>query len=125
MAKVLGVGGIFFKSKDPEALGKWYQEHLGVEIDPSFGGASFAAAKMPKDGYTVWSPFSAKTDYFEPSKSNFMFNLIVDDLEGAMKQVEAGGAVLHGQEEEAEFGLFGWFSDPDGNKVELWQPPSN
>ncbi|MFK8054393.1 MAG: VOC family protein [Woeseiaceae bacterium] len=123
MAKVVGVGGVFFKSSDPKGLASWYQEHLGVPIDASFGGAAFMAHGIPKGGYTIWSPFKADTTYFEPSKQPFMINLMVDDLDGALAQVKAAGAELHGEPESSEFGKFGWFSDPDGNKVELWQPP--
>ena len=122
MAKVLGVGGVFFKSENPERLAAWYQEWLGFEIDSSYGGTSFSHSGMPDKSYTVWSPFKASTTYFEPGKSNFMINLIVDDLSQALTQVESGGAELIGEPESLEFGKFGWFMDPDGNKVELWQP---
>ncbi len=81
MAKVIGVGGVFFKSPDPEALGSWYQKWLGVPVQPPYG-ANFKPATMPEFGLTVWAPFKADTDYFAPSSSNFMFNLIVDDLDG-------------------------------------------
>lgn len=125
MASVLGLGGIFFKSKDPKALGAWYQEHLGLDVDPSFGGVSFQPSNMPQGGYSLWSPFQADTDYFKPSDQPFMINLIVDDVDAALAQVQAGGAVLVGEPEHSEFGSFGWFMDPDGNKVELWKPPEN
>jgi predicted enzyme related to lactoylglutathione lyase len=119
MAKALGVGGIFFKSKDPKALMRWYQEHLGL---PAEDYAAFQPSAIPPGGCTVFSPFKADTDYFAPSTQAFMFNLIVDDLEGALKQVQAGGAQLVGGTEHFDYGSFGWFLDPDGNKVELWQP---
>lgn len=122
MASVLGIGGVFFKSKDPAALGSWYQEHLGLDIDASFGGVIFKPARMPNGGYTIWSPFKADTDYFQPSDQTFMINLIVDDVEAALAQVQAGGATIVGKPEHSEFGSFGWFLDPDGNKVELWRP---
>ena len=122
MAKVSGVGGVFFKSKDPAALGAWYAEHLGIPVDPSYGGASFKTRELDADSYSVWSPFAADTTYFAPSEQSFMINLMVDDLHAALRQVEAGGASLVGEPEISEFGAFGWFLDPDGNKVELWQP---
>jgi predicted enzyme related to lactoylglutathione lyase len=122
MAKVLGVGGVFFKSKDPKMIAQWYQTWLGFTIDTSFNGTSFQAAAMPETGCTVWSPFAADTEYFQPSGQAYMINLIVDDLEGALAQVEKGGATLVGQPEEFDYGKFGWFLDPEGNKVELWQP---
>ena len=124
MAKVVGVGGIFFKSKDPKALGEWYEKWLGVPVEHPYG-ASFQPSEMPKYGLTVWSPFKNDTDYFQPSSQEFMFNLMVDDLNGALAQVEEGGAELAGEIQEFEYGRFGWFIDPDGNKVELWEPPEN
>ncbi|MEM9173369.1 MAG: VOC family protein [Pseudomonadota bacterium] len=122
MAKVLSLGGVFFKSKDPEALGKWYQEHLGMQIDPSFGGCVFMPDQMPNKGYNIWTPFKHDTKYLDPSSSPFMINLIVDDIDGAIAQVKAAGADIHDEVQRTEFGAFGWFSDPDGNKIELWQP---
>ncbi len=121
MAKALGVGGIFFKSKDPRALLAWYQAHLGLPAE-SNEYASFAAAALPAGSCTVFSPFKPDAGYFAPSKSSFMFNLIVDDLDGALQQVAAAGAELVGGVQSFEYGRFGWFIDPDGNKVELWQP---
>ncbi|MEM7280595.1 MAG: VOC family protein [Pseudomonadota bacterium] len=123
MAKVLGIGGIFFKSKDPVALAAWYQEHLGFNVDGSFGGTVFQASEVPAGGYTIWGPFKADTTYFTPSDSRYMINLMVDDLGEALKQVQSGGATLVGEPESSEFGDFGWFMDPDDNKIELWQPP--
>jgi predicted enzyme related to lactoylglutathione lyase len=122
MAKVLGVGGIFFKAKDPKALSEWYKKWLGVPAEYP-NGAMFMPDTMPDGAMTIWSAFDADTKYFEPSKSAFMINLIVDDVEGALQQVVEGGATLAGKPESHEYGSFGWFVDPDGNKVELWQPP--
>lgn len=121
MAKALGVGGIFFKSKDPQALMKWYQDALGLPTD-SADYASFFAPAMPKGGCTVFSPFKDSTDYFAPSQRDYMFNLVVDDLDGALQQVAAAGGQLAGDVQDFSYGRFGWFLDPDGNKVELWQP---
>ncbi len=121
MARVLGVGGIFFRSKDPEALGRWYQQWLGVPVEHPYG-ASLKPADMPPAGLTVWAPFKHDTDYFDPSPKEFMFNLVVDDLDGALAQVQEGGAELAGEIEQYEYGRFGWFMDPEGNKVELWEP---
>jgi predicted enzyme related to lactoylglutathione lyase len=80
---------------------------------------------MPENGYTVWSTFDSGSAYFAPSSKEFMFNLVVDNLEEALSQVAAGGAQLVGDIEKSEYGDFGWFMDPDGNKVELWQPPGS
>jgi predicted enzyme related to lactoylglutathione lyase len=127
MAKVLGIGGIFFKSPDPHKLCDWYACWLGFNIE-SEAGMSFVAfhpGSMPKNGYTVWSAFSATTCYFSPSDKEFMFNLVVDNLDEALRQVTEGGAQPVGDVEKSEYGRFSWFIDPDGNKVELWQPPDD
>ena len=121
MAKVVGVGGVFFKSKDPETLGAWYQKWLGVPVEHPYG-ASFKPEGIPRGGFSVWTPFDSSTSYFDPSTSNFMVNLMVDDLDGALAQVEEGGAEIVGEIEAIEYGRFGWFVDPEGNKVELWEP---
>lgn len=121
MAKVIGVGGVFFKSKDPDRLYDWYVEHLGINKTDE-PGVSFMTADQPKAGCLVWSAFRADTQYFDPAAKDYMFNLIVDDLDGALDQVRAGGAELVGDVEDYDFGRFGWFMDPDGNKVELWEP---
>jgi len=120
MAKVLGVGGIFFKSPDPKRLYDWYARWLGMEFEE--WGTAYYPRTMPANGQTVWSAFPATTNYFEPVTKDFMFNLVVDDLEAALKQVREGGAKIIGNVEKLEYGLFGWFVDPDGNKVELWEP---
>ena len=123
MAKALGIGGIFFRSKDRAALAAWYAEHLGLEIDASFGGTAFQPAAMPEGGHTIWSPFADDTTYFGDAGQPWMLNLVVDDVRGALAQVAAGGAEVSTDLEESEFGTFGWFTDPEGRRVELWQPP--
>ena len=127
MAKVLGVGGIFFKSPDPVKLQEWYSRWLGIDaqVEQGTSFAIFQPGTMPESAYTVWSMFDAKTEYFNPSGKEFMFNLVVDNLEEALGQVTEGGAKVVGDVEKGEFGNFGWFIDPDGNKVELWQPPQS
>lgn len=121
MARVLGVGGIFFKSPDPDRLYDWYVRHLGI-VKKDEPGISFANSVQPHDSYVVWSAFKSDTQYFEPADKQYMFNLVVDDLAGALRQVAEGGAEIIGDVEKYDFGSFGWFIDPDGNKVELWQP---
>jgi predicted enzyme related to lactoylglutathione lyase len=122
MAKVLGVGGIFFRSKDPAALLAWYQKWLGFPAENP-GHALFFPAAMPVGACTVFSPFPDDTDYFSPSERPFMFNLVVDSLAEALEQVKAGGAVIAGETKAMEpIGTFAWFVDPEGNKVELWEP---
>jgi predicted enzyme related to lactoylglutathione lyase len=121
MAKVLGIGGIFFRSPDPAALCAWYRKWLGVEAAPPYG-ANFEPAAVPPGGLTVWAPFPRDTAYFGGSGQTFMINLLVDDVRAALAQVRAGGAVVAEKIEDFDYGSFGWFTDPDGNRVELWQP---
>jgi predicted enzyme related to lactoylglutathione lyase len=121
MAKVLGVGGIFFKSADPARLRAWYGRWLSVPADEY--GAMFKVGDAPPGAAVVWNPFAADTKYFEPSVAAFMINLIVDDVDAALAQVREGGAQIAGAVEQYDYGRFGWFVDPDGNKVELWQLP--
>lgn len=122
MAKVTGVGGIFFKSQDPRALGSWYKEQLGVDIQP-WGGASFLFNRRDKPGigYTVWNPFPADTSYFEPSDKPYMINLRVDDLDGMLQQLREAGAQVLDRREDAENGSFGYVIDPEGHLLELWE----
>ena len=125
MKKVVGVGGFFFKAENPKALASWYKTHLGVPIDESYGGYTFNwnnDSKRPSKGYTIWSPFNKETDYLEPSQKDFMFNFIVDDLKALTEVLDSQGINLIGDIEDTEFGLFDWIMDPEGNKVELWEP---
>lgn len=122
MAKVLGVGGVFFKSKKPKELSSWYAEHLGLIIDTSTNSFSFEPESMPVGSCTVLGLFDSDTTYFNPSERDYMFNLIVDDLDEAVSQVRNGGAEIIGEIERYSYGRFAWFLDPEGNKVELWEP---
>ena len=119
MGTVLGVGGLFFKSRDPEALGAWYQRWLGLQFE---GQAIFSPDKMPPAGKTIWAPFPAAADYFQPSTKDFMFNFVVDNLDEVLAQVREGGAEIVGEVQDHDYGRFGWFLDPEQNKVELWEP---
>ena len=125
MKRVTGIGGIFFKSKDPKALAAWYKMHLGVDVE-EWGGAVFRW-KGPHNpeggGTTVWSPFAADTNYFAPGSASFMINYRVEDLHALLAQLRAEGVHVEEKVEESEYGKFGWVIDPDGNKLELWQPP--
>jgi catechol 2,3-dioxygenase-like lactoylglutathione lyase family enzyme len=119
MSKVLGIGGVFVKSKDPDALRAWYREMLGIEIQ-SWGGAQlWNEAKT----YGVWTPFAAATKYFEPSTREFMVNLRVDDAEGLVAAMKAKGAQVLDRGEATDDGVFRYVVDPDGTLLELWQPP--
>jgi predicted enzyme related to lactoylglutathione lyase len=122
MAKVLGVGGVFIKAARPRRLAQWYSRCLGVPLAAP-GVATFSPASMPKDGYTVWSTLPSSTRYFRPSRQHYMVNLVVDDLDEALQQVAAAGGTAVGRVREYPYGRFGWFLDPEGKKVELWQPP--
>lgn len=123
MAKVTGIGGVFFKAKtDHQALAAWYERHLGLKLEP-WGGAIL---KWPEDqgcdnGATVWSTAASDTQWFGPSESSFMINYRVDDLQSMLSQLKGDGIeVLKTQSDEN--GHFAWILDPDGNKLELWQP---
>ena len=123
--KVLGIGGIFIRSADPARLGDWYAEHLGFQVE-SWGetrGTCFVPDDMPEGAFTVWSAFRPDTEYFGETGQSFMINLVVDDLDTALERARAGGAEVLDAREELDFGRFGWFVDPDGNRVELWEPP--
>lgn len=124
MAKVTGIGGVFFKStKDHTALAAWYQKHLGMSLEP-WGGA---VLRWPDDqsddkGITVWTVAAKDTKWFAPSDASFMINYRVDDLAGLLDNLRAAGVeVLQGPESH-ENGKFAWIADLDGNKVELWEP---
>ena len=129
MEKVTGVGGIFFKSDDPSALQKWYSDNLGIE--PEWGGDSGSGRsfrwKHPEppheDGSTVWSLFPRETEYFSPGSAEFMVNYRVADLAAMLDQLRKAGAEVDDKIEESDFGKFGWVIDPEGNRIELWEPP--
>jgi predicted enzyme related to lactoylglutathione lyase len=126
MKRVTGIGGIFFKAKDAPALQAWYKRHLGIDVQ-EWGGAAFTwsdAEGKPTAGATIWSIGPTEGDPFAPSKASFMVNYRVEDLHGIVKVLkEEGGEVLD-RIDESEYGKFAWVIDPEGNKVELWQPPS-
>ncbi len=123
MARVTGIGGIFFKARDPKALAAWYAQHLGLSLE-GFGGALL---RWPLDtakdgGVTVWHVAEKTTEWFSPSESAFLVNYRVDDLAELIEQLaKAGIALVNGPDVEAN-GTFAWVMDPEGNKVELWQP---
>ena len=123
MKRVTGIGGVFFKCKDPESLKRWYHTHLGIESDQY--GATFRWTQHPdpaKQGTTVWSPFVEDTKYFNPSEKPFMFNYRVENLVELLKVLREEGVQVVGEMEDYEYGKFGWIMDPEGNKVELWEP---
>lgn len=125
MKRVTGIGGIFFKAKDPVALRDWYRKHLGIDVQ-EWGGAAFTwtdDAGNPTGGMTIWSVGSADGDYFAPSTAPFMVNYRVRDLGTLLEVLREEGCPILDKTDDSEYGKFGWVIDPEGNKVELWQPP--
>ena len=127
MKHITGIGGIFFKANDPAKLAAWYQKHLDLELE-DFGGVTFresdASSGGPKrQNYTLWSPFPADTDYFAPSEKPFMINFRVADLDALLEKLRQEGVKVDERTEKSEFGYFSWVMDPEGNRIELWEPP--
>ena len=120
MKRVIGVGGIFFKAKNPKALAEWYQKHLGID----FGGKVYADFQFQEKekGWIAFSFFDADTNYFAPSEKDFMINLRVENLDELLKALRGDGVYVFDETEEHEYGKFGWILDPEGNKIELWEP---
>ena len=124
MERVTGIGGIFFKSSDPKALGAWYRDHLGLDVT-DWGGVIFQWGGMDSPpGMTLWSPFAQDTSYMAPSTSSFMVNFRVADLHALLAALKAEGCNVEDRTETSAQGKFGWVIDPEGNKVELWEPPA-
>ena len=126
MKKVTGIGGIFFKCKDPNKIKEWYKTHLGLDTDKY--GTTFEwrqADDTTKKGFTQWSPFSETTKYFAPSTKDFMINYRVADLEGLVEQLKKEGVTITDKIESFEYGKFVHILDIEGNKIELWEPKDN
>jgi predicted enzyme related to lactoylglutathione lyase len=124
--RVTGIGGIFFKAKDAPALQAWYKRHLGIDVQP-WGGAAFDwtdADGKPTAGTTAWSIAPEASGQFAPSHASFMVNYRVEDLRALVTALKAEGCTVLDTIDESEYGTFGWVIDPEGNKVELWQPPA-
>jgi predicted enzyme related to lactoylglutathione lyase len=122
--RVVGLGGIFFKAKDPKAMIEWYKKHLGLSIE-EWGGVMFKWADLSTtntDAYSMVSFFSEDTDYLKPSSKDFMLNLVVDDLFSLVDMLKKEGVELIGEPSNTEFGKFASIMDPEGNKLELWEP---
>lgn len=126
MAKVTGLGGLFFKAEDVEATREWYAQHLGLEFSEWGGwGWEWRERDNPDQiGRTEWAPFKADTEYMNPSDQPFMMNFRVDDLDAMIRQLAAAGIELIGEPEDTEYGKFAWVMDPNGIKLELWQAPA-
>lgn len=125
MKRVTGLGGIFFKAKDPKSLGEWYKKHLDLPVD-EFGAVFKWIDPNNKDAtvpaQTVWSPFKESSTYFNPSEKPYMFNYRVENLVELLKVLKDEGVTIVGEMQEYPYGKFGWIMDPDGNKIELWEP---
>ena len=125
MSRIIGLGGVFIKTRDPKKMAAWYQEHLGI----SFNGNSYIDFPFTDSqgalttGYNVLSFFKENSDYFAPSEKQVMLNLRVNDLFGLLEQLKKEGVELVGDPVDEEYGKFGWIMDPEGNKIELWEPP--
>jgi catechol 2,3-dioxygenase-like lactoylglutathione lyase family enzyme len=123
MQRVTGIGGIFFKSDDPEKLYAWYEKHLGLKRNLQTQAVVFPWRKAEggKEGMTLWSLFPRDTKYFEPSQAAFMLNYRVDDLDAVVAALRAEGVEILGRE-DYDYGRFAWILDPEGNRIELWEP---
>ena len=125
MQRVIGLGGPFIKASDPKELAEWYEKHLGIP----FNGNTYTDWKFThpdnskKQGYNVLSFFKSDSDYFDPSEKPVMVNFIVKDLFGLIKILIEEGITTAGEPIDEEYGKFGWILDPEGNKIELWEPP--
>ena len=122
MERVTGIGGIFFKSDDPAKLYQWYEKHLGIKVDPQYGKMFEWQQKDGKPGGTAWSIFSRDTKYFDPSRAGFMVNYRVDNLDTLLEALRAEGVWIDPKREDYDYGRFAWIMDPDGNRIELWEP---
>lgn len=121
--KVTGIGGIFFRSKDPKAIKAWYGANLGLAINEWGSPFEFRNTHRPEEiNYLQWSAFDENTDYFEPSKKEFMINYRVQNIEGLVRQLREKGVTIVDEIEEYDYGKFVHILDPEGNKIELWEP---
>jgi predicted enzyme related to lactoylglutathione lyase len=125
MNRVTGIGGVFFQARDPQALRAWYQRHLGIDVQP-WGGATFSwsdADGKPTGGTTIWSIGSADSTPFAPGTAPFMINYRVADVHALVQLLRDEGCNVLDKTEDSEYGKFAWVIDPEGHKVELWEPP--
>jgi predicted enzyme related to lactoylglutathione lyase len=120
MAKAVGVGGVFLKARDPKALSQWYETHLGLGGRVSDGALMFEGPESA--GATVFGLFKTDTDYFGGGSQQFMINFRVDDLDALLAQLETAGVRIDPRPDDESFGRFAWVWDPEGNRVELWEP---
>ena len=125
MAHIRGIGGVFFKSKDPKKLQEWYIENLGLKPDKG-GYIYFKWENLDTPGYTLWSPFPEDTKYFEPSQAESMINFVVSDIDQFVEELRGKEVDVDKRGvEDTEQGKFAWCMDPEGNRIELWEPKSD
>jgi predicted enzyme related to lactoylglutathione lyase len=122
--RVTGLGGFFFKCENPNKIKEWYKNHLGIPTN-QYGWTFEWKDDEGNEGATQWSPFEANTKYFSPSEKQFMLNYRVHDLEALLKVLKEEGVTIVGEMESYDYGKFGWILDPEGNKIELWEPTDN
>ncbi len=120
MKRVTGIGGVFFKAKNPEHLYAWYEKHLGLQAKP---GEGIVFRGTEDGGMTVLAIFPSDTTYFRPGRADFMMNFRVADLDSLLEAPRAEGVEIDPKREDFEYGRFAWIMDPEGNRIELWQPP--
>lgn len=121
--KVTGIGGIFFRAADPQLVREWYGANLGLAIDDYGSPFEFRNANRPQErNYLRWSPFEDSTDYFDPSQKEFMINYRVQNIEGLVRKLRANGVTILDEVAAYEYGKFVHIMDPEGNKIELWEP---
>lgn len=125
MKRVTGLGGIFFKAKDNKKMYEWYKTHLGIDSKDWGGMFKWKDFETDKKSYTAWSIFKDNTKYLDPSKKSMMINYRVDNLEKLLAVLKDEGVTIIGEPEISEYGKFGWIMDPEGNKIELWEPPAD
>jgi predicted enzyme related to lactoylglutathione lyase len=126
MRRVIGIGGVFFKADDPEKLYRWYEEHLGLKREPDGQGVVFrwrGETGVDEEGMTVWAIFRRDASYFDPSRPSMVINYRVEDLDALLEALRAEGVEIDPKREDYEYGRFAWIMDPEGNKIELWEPP--
>ena len=122
MRRVTGVGGVFLKANDPEALYAWYEKHLGIKRE-KYGVTFRWRDDGDPEGSTVWSIFPKQSEYFGAGQQSFMINYRVEDLDGLLEKLGEEGVWIDPKREDADYGRFAWIKDPEGNRIELWEPP--
>jgi catechol 2,3-dioxygenase-like lactoylglutathione lyase family enzyme len=122
MEEVTGIGGIFFKARDPARMAAWYRDHLGVPNKGGYADFLWRLHDQPDEvGHTAWALFPTDTDYFGSGTAPFMINYRVSDLDRMIEQLRAAGVTID-KVDDSDYGRFAWISDPEGNRIELWQP---